>query len=170
MDGSPSWVYGSRVQRTGAPAGTGTCTQIVASLHRCADDGSVHQAQGHLTPLQTFWFTAATFGSRSASRFSQIRIERARQLTSSPAPGDLPLCQGVFLRGLRLKGTDVDRGWGERAEISGPVGALIMVASGRTAPSRHPGWTLSADATRSHECEALTDNGGFLNLRKSTGS
>lgn len=37
------------------------------------------------------------------------------------------------LRGIRLHGIDVDRCWGEGAEIHGPVAALVMSVAGRTA-------------------------------------
>lgn len=38
-----------------------------------------------------------------------------------------------LLRGIRLHGADVDRGWGEGAEIRGPVAALMMSVAGRAA-------------------------------------
>jgi len=34
--------------------------------------------------------------------------------------------------GIALRGTDIDRSWGKGAEVRGPVGALMMAASGRT--------------------------------------
>ncbi|MEM6110784.1 maleylpyruvate isomerase family mycothiol-dependent enzyme [Mycobacterium sp. 050272] len=37
------------------------------------------------------------------------------------------------LRGISLRGTDIDRSWGKGAEIRGPVSALMMAVSGRTA-------------------------------------
>jgi uncharacterized protein (TIGR03083 family) len=37
------------------------------------------------------------------------------------------------LRGISLHGTDIDRTWGKGAEIRGPVAALMMAVSGRTA-------------------------------------
>jgi hypothetical protein len=38
-----------------------------------------------------------------------------------------------LLKGLRLEGCDVERTWGEGAEIRGPVAALMMAAGGRSA-------------------------------------
>jgi uncharacterized protein (TIGR03083 family) len=37
------------------------------------------------------------------------------------------------LRGISLHGSDIDRSWGKGAEICGPVSALMMAVSGRTA-------------------------------------
>ena len=37
------------------------------------------------------------------------------------------------LRGISLRASDIDRVWGEGAEIRGPVAALMMSAAGRTA-------------------------------------
>jgi uncharacterized protein (TIGR03083 family) len=37
------------------------------------------------------------------------------------------------LRGISLRGTDIDRSWGKGAEIRGPVAALMMSLAGRTA-------------------------------------
>jgi uncharacterized protein (TIGR03083 family) len=44
--------------------------------------------------------------------------------------GFVPLGQ---LRGISLRGSDIDRSWGKGAEIRGPVSALMMAVSGRTA-------------------------------------
>lgn len=37
------------------------------------------------------------------------------------------------LRGILLRGTDIDRAWGKGAEVRGPVAALMMSVAGRTA-------------------------------------
>ena len=41
------------------------------------------------------------------------------------------------LRGISLRGIDIDRSWGKGAEVRGPVAALMMAASGRTALLHH---------------------------------
>ncbi len=59
------------------------------------------------------------------------RVRLALDFLTGPLPlGFVPRGQ---LRGICLHGTDVDRTWGKGAEVRGPVTALMMSASGRTA-------------------------------------
>jgi uncharacterized protein (TIGR03083 family) len=59
------------------------------------------------------------------------QVGLALDFLTGPWPfGFVPLGQ---LRGISLRGSDIDRSWGKGAEIRGPVSALMMAVSGRTA-------------------------------------
>jgi uncharacterized protein (TIGR03083 family) len=59
------------------------------------------------------------------------QVGLALDFLTGPWPfGFVPLGR---LRGILLHGTDIDRSWGKGAEIRGPVSALMMSVSGRTA-------------------------------------
>jgi uncharacterized protein (TIGR03083 family) len=59
------------------------------------------------------------------------QVALALDFLTGPWPfGFVPLGQ---LRGISLRGSDIDRSWGKGAEIRGPVSALMMAVSGRTA-------------------------------------
>jgi uncharacterized protein (TIGR03083 family) len=59
------------------------------------------------------------------------QVGLALDFLTGPWPfGFVPLGR---LRGISLRGSDIDRSWGKGAEIRGPVSALMMTVSGRTA-------------------------------------
>jgi uncharacterized protein (TIGR03083 family) len=58
-------------------------------------------------------------------------VTLALDFLTGPWPfGFVPLGQ---LRGISLRGNDIDRSWGNGAEVRGPAAALMMAVSGRTA-------------------------------------
>ena len=79
-----------------------------------------------------FWSTAGTSGFHSACPSHRTRNSFALRSIFSP-DGALGFVPRHRLRGLCLQATDIDRSWGEGADVRGPLAALLMAACGRVA-------------------------------------
>jgi uncharacterized protein (TIGR03083 family) len=107
--------------------------EIVATLRRCADHPLSPPLFGPLDPLADILVHTGDIKIPLNLPFEpepQLAAVALDFLTGRWPFGFVPL---GFLRGICLRGTDIDRSWGKGAEISGPAAALMMAVSGRTA-------------------------------------
>jgi uncharacterized protein (TIGR03083 family) len=108
-------------------------TEIVASLHRCADHRISPPLFGPLDPLADVLVHGGDIKIPLGLPFQPVPqlAALAMDFLTGPWPfGFVPLGRQ---RGISLRANDVRRVWGNGAEIVGPVAALMMVVSGRTA-------------------------------------
>jgi uncharacterized protein (TIGR03083 family) len=107
--------------------------EIVASLHGCADRRISPPLFGPVDPLADVLVHGG-----------DVRIPLGQPFTPDPylaalamdfLTGPLPFAFVPFgrRRGISLRANDIGRVWGTGAEVRGPVGALMMAISGRTA-------------------------------------
>jgi uncharacterized protein (TIGR03083 family) len=107
--------------------------EIVASLRRCADRPINPPLFGPLDPLADVLVHGGDIRIPLGLPFEpdpQLAALAMDFLTGPWPLGFVPLRR---LRGIRLHGSDISRTWGTGAEVSGPVSALILAVSGRTA-------------------------------------
>jgi uncharacterized protein (TIGR03083 family) len=107
--------------------------EIAATLRQIADHPVSPPLFGPLDPLADVLVHGGDIRISLGLPFSPQpeRVELALDfLTGQWRFGFVPLGR---LRGIRLRGTDVDRAWGRGAEVRGPAAALMMTVSGRTA-------------------------------------
>jgi len=109
-------------------------TEIVATLRQRADYPLSPPVFGPVAPFADILIHGGDIRIPLSLPFEpdpqQVAI--ALDFLTGPWPfGFVPLGR---LWGISLHGTDTDRSWGEGAEIRGPAAALMMAASGRTAP------------------------------------
>jgi uncharacterized protein (TIGR03083 family) len=107
--------------------------EIVASLRRCADRRISPPLFGPLDPLADVLVHCGDVGIPLGQPFApEPRLAAlAMDFLAGPWPfGFVPLGR---LRGISLRANDICRAWGTGAEVRGPVAALMMAVSGRTA-------------------------------------
>ncbi|MGB7868910.1 MAG: maleylpyruvate isomerase family mycothiol-dependent enzyme [Mycobacterium sp.] len=107
--------------------------EIVASIRQHADRPISSPVFGPLGPLADILVHSGDIRISLGLPFEpdvQLAALAMDFLTGRWPIGFLPLGR---LRRIRLSATDVDRTWREGAEISGPVGALMMSVCGRAA-------------------------------------
>jgi uncharacterized protein (TIGR03083 family) len=108
-------------------------TEIAATLRRCADHPLSPPLFGPLDPLADILVHGGDIKLPLEVPFQPDPglAALALDFLTGPWPfGFVPLGR---LRGISLRGTDIDRSWGNGAEIRGPVAALMMSVAGRTA-------------------------------------
>lgn len=107
--------------------------QIVASLHRCADRRMSPPGAGPLDPLADVLVHGGDIRIPLGLPFQPDAERACAAIDFLDGAWRFALVSRGLLNGLRLQGTDVERAWGEGAEIRGPVAALMMVSAGRAA-------------------------------------
>jgi uncharacterized protein (TIGR03083 family) len=110
-----------------------SAAEIAASLHRCADHRISPPLFGPLDPLADVLVHGGDIEIPLGLPFQpdpQLAALAMDFLTSPWPFGFVPLGR---LRGISLRANDVRRVWGSGAEIVGPVAALMVAVSGRTA-------------------------------------
>lgn len=115
-------------QRAELPA-----AEIAATLRRCADHPLSPPLFGPLDPLADILVHGGDVRIPLDLPFepNPELAALALDFLTGPWPfGFVPLGR---LRGVSLRGTDIDRAWGSGAEVHGPAAALMMVITGRTA-------------------------------------
>jgi uncharacterized protein (TIGR03083 family) len=141
VDGSPAFLWrgvrrGSMARaidelarrRAQLPA-----TELIADLYRCADRPISPPLFGPLDPLADVLVHGGDIGIPLGQPFrpDPQLAALAMDFLTGPWPfGFVPLGR---LRGISMRADDIGRGWGTGAEIRGPVAALMMAISGRTA-------------------------------------
>ena len=107
--------------------------EIAASLHRCADRPISPPFFGPLDPLADILVHGGDLRIPLGQPFQpdpQLAALAMDFLTGPWPFGFVPLRR---LHGIRMRADDICRVWGTGAEISGPVAALMMAITGRTA-------------------------------------
>jgi uncharacterized protein (TIGR03083 family) len=107
--------------------------EIVADLRRCADRPISPPLFGPLDPLADALVHSGDVRIPLGQPFrpDPQLAALAMDFLTGPWPfGFVPLRR---LRGISMRADDIDRVWGTGAEIRGPVAALMMAVSGRTA-------------------------------------
>jgi uncharacterized protein (TIGR03083 family) len=107
--------------------------EIAASLRRCADRPISPPLFGPLDPLADVLVHGGDIRIPLGLPFApdpQLAALAVDFLTGPWPFGFVPLGR---LRGISLRANDICRVWGSGAEIRGPVAALMMAVSGRTA-------------------------------------
>ena len=107
--------------------------EIAANLHRCADRPISPPLFGPLGPLADVLVHSGDIRIPLGLPFQpepQLAALAMDFLTGPWSLGFVPLGR---LRGISLRANDVSRAWGSGAEIRGPVSALMMAVTGRTA-------------------------------------
>jgi uncharacterized protein (TIGR03083 family) len=107
--------------------------EIVAGLRRCADRRISPPLFGPLDPLADVLVHGGDIRIPLGQPFrpNPQLAALAMDFLTGPWPfGFVPLGR---LRGMSMRADDIDRVWGTGAEIRGPVAALMMAISGRTA-------------------------------------
>jgi len=107
--------------------------EIVASLRGCADRPISPPLAGPLDPLADVLVHGGDIRIPLALPFrpDPLLAALAMDFLTGPWPfGFVPLGRR---RGISLRATDIRGEWGTGAEIRGPVAALMMAISGRTA-------------------------------------
>jgi uncharacterized protein (TIGR03083 family) len=107
--------------------------EIVAALHEHADRPISSPVFGPRGPLADILVHTGDVRIPLGLPFEpdvQHAVSAMDFLTGGWPIGFLPLGQ---LRGIRLSASDIRQSWRDGAEISGPVGALMMGVCGRTA-------------------------------------
>lgn len=107
--------------------------EIVATLRGCADYPLSPPLFGPLDPLADILVHCGDIRIPLSLPFEPEPELAALALDFLTGPwpfGFVPLGR---VWGISLRGTDIDRSWGKGAEVRGPVAALMMAVSGRTA-------------------------------------
>ena len=108
-------------------------TEIVADLNRCAGRPISPPLFGPLDPLADVLVHGGDVRIPLGQPFrpDPQLAALAMDFLTGPWPfGFVPLGR---LRGISMRADDIGRAWGTGAEIRGPVAALMMAMSGRTA-------------------------------------
>ena len=108
-------------------------SEIVATLRQGADHGLNPPITGPLSGLTDVLVHGGDIRIPLGLPFDPDPQLVSLALDFLTGPRPLGFVPRNRLRGIRLQGTDIDRSWGEGAEVSGPVGALMMAACGRVA-------------------------------------
>lgn len=140
-DGTPAFVW--RGVRRGSMAhgidelarrrARPPAAEIVADLRRCADRAVSPPLFGPLDPLADVLVHGGDIRIPLGQPFEPDPelAALAMDFLTGPWPfGFVPLGR---LRGISMRANDIDGAWGTGAEIRGPVAALMMAISGRTA-------------------------------------
>jgi uncharacterized protein (TIGR03083 family) len=141
MDGTPAFLglalrRGSMARAIDELARRGAQlppAEIAANLHRCADRQISPPLFGPLDPLADVLVHGGDIRIPLGLPFApepQLAALAMDFLTGPWPFGFVPLGR---LRGISLRANDISRAWGSGAEIRGPVAALMMAVSGRTA-------------------------------------
>jgi len=107
--------------------------QVVADLHQCADRRISPPLFGPLDPLADVLVHSGDIRIPLGLPFQPDprRVASAMDFLTGPWPfGFVPFGR---LRGISLRASDIRRVWGSGPEIRGPVAALMMTITGRTA-------------------------------------
>jgi uncharacterized protein (TIGR03083 family) len=107
--------------------------EIAASLHRCADRPISPPLFGPLDPLADVLVHSGDVSIPLGLPFAPDPhlAALAMDFLTGPWPfGFVPLGRRC---GISLRASDIRRAWGTGAEVRGPVAALMMTISGRTA-------------------------------------
>jgi uncharacterized protein (TIGR03083 family) len=115
-------------QRAQRPA-----AEIIDSLRACADRPISPPLFGPLDPLADVLVHGGDIRIPLGLPFEpdpKLSALAMEFLTGSWPFGFVPLGR---LRGIRLQSSDIGQAWGRGAEVRGPVSALMLAVSGRTA-------------------------------------
>jgi uncharacterized protein (TIGR03083 family) len=107
--------------------------EVAASLRQCADRRISPPLFGPLDPLADVLVHSGDIRIPLGLPFApdpQLAALAMDFLTGPWPFGFVPLGR---LRGISLRANDIYRAWGRGAEVRGPVAALMMAVSGRTA-------------------------------------
>ena len=107
--------------------------EIVASLHRCADRQISPPLFGPLDPLADVLVHGGDIGVPLGLPFQPDPQLAALAMDFLTGPWPFGFVPVVRRRGISLHATDIHGAWGTGAEIRGPVAALMLAISGRTA-------------------------------------
>ncbi|OBG26067.1 maleylpyruvate isomerase family mycothiol-dependent enzyme [Mycobacterium sp. 852002-51057_SCH5723018] len=107
--------------------------EIVASLHGCADRRISPPLFGPLDPLADVLVHGGDMRIPLGKPFTPDPYLAALAMDFLTGPWRFGFVPLGLRRGICLRATDIGREWGTGAEIRGPVGALMMTLSGRTA-------------------------------------
>jgi uncharacterized protein (TIGR03083 family) len=108
-------------------------SEIVAMLREVADRPVSPPGAGPLDPLADVLVHGGDIKVPLGLPFAPDEERAALALDFLAGPWRFALTRFHLLRGLQLRATNLDRTWRYGAEISGPVGALMMSACCRTA-------------------------------------
>jgi uncharacterized protein (TIGR03083 family) len=107
--------------------------EIAADLRRCAGHQLSPPITGPLSGLADVLVHGGDIKIPLGLPFAPDRERVAFALDFLTGPRALGFVTPGSLRGISFRATDIDRSWGKGAEINGPVAALMMSVSGRTA-------------------------------------
>lgn len=107
--------------------------EIVASLRRCADRRISPPLFGPLDPLADVLVHEGDVLIPLGLPFSPDPRSAALAMDFLTGPWPFGFVRLGLRRGITLRATDIRREWGTGAEVRGPIGALMMAISGRTA-------------------------------------
>jgi uncharacterized protein (TIGR03083 family) len=107
--------------------------EIAASLHRCADRPISPPLFGPLDPLADVLVHSGDVRIPLGLPFAPDPRLAALAMDFLTGPWPFAFVPLGLRRGISLRATDIRRAWGTGVEVRGPVAALMMTISGRTA-------------------------------------
>jgi uncharacterized protein (TIGR03083 family) len=107
--------------------------EIAATLRRCAEHPLSPPLFGPLDPLADILVHGGDIKIPLGLPFQPDPGLAALALDFLAGPWPFGFVPIGRLRGISLRGTDIDRSWGKGAQTRGPVAALMMSVAGRTA-------------------------------------
>ena len=108
-------------------------SRIISTLRQHADRQMSPPGAGPLDPLADVMIHSGDIRIPLGLPFHPDGKRAALALDFLAGPWCFAFVPRGLLKGLSLRGTDVDQVWGNGPEIRGPVAALMMTAGGRTA-------------------------------------
>ncbi|WP_019926590.1 maleylpyruvate isomerase family mycothiol-dependent enzyme [Nocardia sp. BMG111209] len=110
-----------------------TTAEIVSGLRAVADRRISPPLFGPLDPLADVLVHYGDIAIPLGLPFEPDPHSAASALDFLTGPWPFGFVPLGLLRGIRLRGLDIGRTWGNGAEVRGPVAALMMTVCGRTA-------------------------------------
>ncbi|MBV8788817.1 MAG: maleylpyruvate isomerase family mycothiol-dependent enzyme [Mycobacterium sp.] len=107
--------------------------KIAADLHQCADHPLSPPLFGPLDPLADVMVHGGDMRIPLGLPFVPDPQRAALAMDFLTGPWPFAFVPVGRLRGISLRASDIDRTWGSGAQVHGPVAALMMAVTGRTA-------------------------------------